>query len=130
MDYVTMVLYAVLGLVGGVASVLMPPMVTDKPAIVQHVVLGAILGFVSYFVIESQTPASLGTPLSFVATFAAGYAAIDGIKVLVTGSTLTGTSAAPSAPTQPATPAQPTVTPIPLFPNTPGLTPLNVPLQQ
>jgi len=78
----TLLWYVIAGLVGGVIFVLMPPMVTDTKTIIQRVGLGAILGGISYLIYESQSPATVGTPQSYIAVIGVGYLAIDGLTKL------------------------------------------------
>ena len=60
----------------------MPPMETDIRSIVQHIVLGAAAGAVTFLGLSSQDPGAIGTPLSYVATITAGYMALDVLKNL------------------------------------------------
>jgi uncharacterized membrane protein len=57
-------------------------MVTDIKSIVQHITLGAIAGAVIYLGLASQSPGTIGTPLTYLTTISAGYLAIDALTQL------------------------------------------------
>jgi hypothetical protein len=135
MDYATIGIYVISGLVGGIIFVLMPPIQTVRSVIVQHVVLGGIAGFITGLATESLLPTQFGTNLSFLSAIPTGYLAIDFITQFLKNPTnpLGSSSPAPiQTPPQVSNPPnQVTPTPTPLhqqlFPpsNTPPLVSLD-----
>jgi hypothetical protein len=91
-----LVIYILLGLVGGVTYVLAPPRTDTKPDALKQIGLGAIAGGIAYFIVLSTAPAELGAYATYLAVIGVGYIAEDFLKKLFGGGSGGGDGSIPA----------------------------------
>jgi len=82
MEFPILLLYALLGGVGGVIYVLAPPQTDTKPDAIKQIILGLIVGFIAYVILSTSDPSKLADRTTYLAVIGLGYTAQDFLKKL------------------------------------------------